>query len=136
MQLAQKEYELLLRLARDPERVVTKAELLQEVWGYRAGARTRTLDSHASRLRRKLRELGGDGLVENVWGVGYRLLGSSPRSDGRRVDERHRLSSSDGDRAGHDEECDGVRDDERQVVTGDAVRHPQPEADQQHGVSP
>ena len=71
------EYELLLRLARDPERVFTKAELLQEVWGYRAGARTRTLDSHASRLRRKLRAAGGgEELVENVWGVGYRLLGT------------------------------------------------------------
>jgi DNA-binding response OmpR family regulator len=75
--LAQKEYELLLRLARDPERVLTKAELLQEVWGYRPGARTRTLDSHASRLRRKLRAAGADEtLVENVWGVGYRLLGT------------------------------------------------------------
>jgi DNA-binding response OmpR family regulator len=74
--LAQKEYELLLRLARDPGRVFTKAELLQEVWGYRPGARTRTLDSHASRLRRKLRAAGADDtLVENVWGVGYRLLG-------------------------------------------------------------
>ena len=75
VQLAQKEYELLLRLAREPDRVFTKTELLQEVWGYRAGARTRTLDSHASRLRRKLRDAGGDpALVENVWGVGYRLL--------------------------------------------------------------
>jgi DNA-binding response OmpR family regulator len=75
--LAQKEYELLLHLARDPGRVFTKAELLQEVWGYRPGARTRTLDSHASRLRRKLRAAGtDDALVENVWGVGYRLLGS------------------------------------------------------------
>jgi DNA-binding response OmpR family regulator len=79
VQLAQKEYELLVRLSRDPDRVFTKAELLQEVWGYRAGARTRTLDSHASRLRRKLREACGDTtLVENVWGVGYRLLGTVP----------------------------------------------------------
>ncbi|HVU77442.1 MAG TPA: response regulator transcription factor [Gaiellaceae bacterium] len=80
VQLAQKEYELLLRLAREPERVFTKAELLHDVWHYRAAARTRTLDSHASRLRRKLR--GADGpesaLVENVWGVGYRLLGELP----------------------------------------------------------
>jgi DNA-binding response OmpR family regulator len=74
--LAQKEYELLLRLARDPERVFTKDELLQEVWGYRAGARTRTVDSHASRLRRKLRAAGAAELVENVWGVGYRLVGA------------------------------------------------------------
>jgi DNA-binding response OmpR family regulator len=79
VQLAQKEYELLLRLAREPERVFTKAELLRDVWGYRASARTRTLDSHASRLRRKLREAGAPvALVENVWGVGYRLLGVVP----------------------------------------------------------
>ena len=79
LQLAQKEYELLLCLAREPDRVFTKAELLQRVWGYRAGARTRTLDSHASRLRRKLREAGSTaGLVENDWGVGYRLLPSLP----------------------------------------------------------
>jgi DNA-binding response OmpR family regulator len=77
--LSQKEYELLVQLAREPERVFTKEELLYEVWEYRAPARTRTLDSHASRLRRKLREAGsGDALVENVWGVGYRLLGELP----------------------------------------------------------
>jgi two-component system response regulator ResD len=74
VQLAQKEYELLLCLAREPERVFTKAELLRDVWGYRIPARTRTLDSHASRLRRKLREAGpAISLIENVWGVGYRL---------------------------------------------------------------
>ena len=79
IQLSQKEYELLLRLAREPERVFTKAELLHEVWEYRSPARTRTLDSHASRLRRKLRaEANGRTLVENVWGVGYRLLGELP----------------------------------------------------------
>lgn len=77
--LAQKEYELLLRLAREPERVFTKAELLHDVWHYRASARTRTLDSHASRLRRKLRVARPRvTLVENVWGVGYRLLGELP----------------------------------------------------------
>ncbi|HEY0414973.1 MAG TPA: response regulator transcription factor [Gaiellaceae bacterium] len=77
--LSQKEYELLLRLAHEPRRVYTKAELLHEVWQYRSPARTRTLDSHASRLRRKLRDAGGGGaLVENVWGVGYRLLGEAP----------------------------------------------------------
>jgi DNA-binding response OmpR family regulator len=79
MHLAQKEYELLPCLAREPDRVFTKAELLQQVWGYRVVARTRTLDSHASRLRRKLREAGATtGFVENVWGVGYRLLPSLP----------------------------------------------------------
>jgi DNA-binding response OmpR family regulator len=73
--LAQKEYALLLKLAEDPRRVYTKRELLRDVWGYRADARTRTLDSHASRLRRKLRAADPNAtLVGNVWGVGYRLL--------------------------------------------------------------
>jgi DNA-binding response OmpR family regulator len=77
--LAQKEYELLLCLARAPERVFTKAELLQQIWDYRSIGRTRTLDSHASRVRRKLREAGARvELVDNVWGVGYRLLGAMP----------------------------------------------------------
>ena len=81
IQLSQKEYELLLQLAREPERVFTKAELLREVWQYRSTARTRTLDSHASRLRRKLRACAnGAVLVENVWGVGYRLLGELPEN--------------------------------------------------------
>ena len=69
--LPSKEYELLLKLASDPHRVFTKDELLRDVWGFRAQARTRTLDSHASRLRRRL----GDPYVKNVWGVGYCLLG-------------------------------------------------------------
>jgi DNA-binding response OmpR family regulator len=74
--LSQKEYELLVRLASDPERVFTKAELLRDVWGFPAHSRTRTLDAHASRLRRKLRAADETALlVDNKWGVGYRLLG-------------------------------------------------------------
>lgn len=76
--LAAKEFELLLALAADPERVRTKEELLRDVWGYRSTARTRTLDSHASRLRRKLDPDGRRGWVCNVWGVGYRLVGPGP----------------------------------------------------------
>lgn len=72
--LAAKEYELLLRLAADPERVHTKELLLRDVWGYRSIGRTRTLDSHASRVRRKLAAAGGPGYVVNVWGVGYKLV--------------------------------------------------------------
>lgn len=79
VELSQKEFQLLERLAREPRRVFTKAELLHDVWGYRTPGRTRTLDSHASRLRRKLRHAGAPvALVENVWGVGYRLLGTLP----------------------------------------------------------
>jgi DNA-binding response OmpR family regulator len=74
--LAAKEYDLLLKLASDPTRVFTKEELLRDVWDYHAPARTRTLDSHASRLRRKLLAAGGDGFVVNEWGVGYSLVDS------------------------------------------------------------
>jgi DNA-binding response OmpR family regulator len=69
-----KEYELLLKLLTDPTRVFTKEQLLREVWGFRSLGRTRTLDSHASRLRRKLAAAGAGSVVINVWGVGYRLL--------------------------------------------------------------
>jgi DNA-binding response OmpR family regulator len=72
--LAAKEYELLLMLMTDPTRVFTKEHLLRDVWGFRSLGRTRTLDSHASRLRRKLAAAGAGQAVVNVWGVGYRLL--------------------------------------------------------------
>ncbi|MBA2568099.1 MAG: response regulator transcription factor [Actinobacteria bacterium] len=70
-----KEYELLSKLAGDPHRVFTKEELLREVWGFRSLGRTRTLDSHASRLRRRLARPDRPPYVQNVWGVGYCLLG-------------------------------------------------------------
>jgi DNA-binding response OmpR family regulator len=71
--LSQKEFALLRRLAAEPTRVFTKAELLRDVWGFRAMGATRTLDSHACRLRQKL-SVRGDRFVVNVWGVGYRLI--------------------------------------------------------------
>jgi DNA-binding response OmpR family regulator len=71
--LANKEFALLRALAAEPRRVFTKEELLREVWGFRSMGRTRTLDSHASRLRRKL-DPDGSRYVFNCWGVGYRLL--------------------------------------------------------------
>lgn len=73
--LATKEFELLRVLSVDPRRVFTKAELLTEVWGFQEKARTRTLDSHASRLRRKLDPAEGRYVI-NCWGVGYRLVES------------------------------------------------------------
>ena len=74
VQLSAKEYELLVALAEEPERVFEKEELLRDVWGFRSLGRTRTLDSHASRLRRKLNLNGEPTYVVNVWGVGYRLV--------------------------------------------------------------
>jgi DNA-binding response OmpR family regulator len=71
--LSQKEFSLLRVLAAEPGRVFSKDELLKTVWGYQSLGRTRTIDSHACRLRRKL-AVHGDRYVVNVWGVGYRLL--------------------------------------------------------------
>ncbi|HYM58993.1 MAG TPA: winged helix-turn-helix domain-containing protein, partial [Solirubrobacteraceae bacterium] len=73
VELSQKEFALLRTLASHPTRVFTKEELLRDVWGYRSMGTTRTLDSHACRLRHKL-GAAGDRFVVNVWGVGYRLI--------------------------------------------------------------
>ena len=73
LDLSAKEFALLRVLAAEPTRVFTKAELLRTVWGQRSIGTTRTLDSHACRLRRKLGADGGR-FVVNVWGVGYRLV--------------------------------------------------------------
>ena len=69
-----KEYALLAQLASAPTRVFTKEELLRDVWGFRSSARTRTLDSHACRLRRRLADVSETPYVLNEWGVGYRLM--------------------------------------------------------------
>jgi DNA-binding response OmpR family regulator len=76
--LAAREYALLLYLAGEPNRVFTKDELLRDVWGFRSRGVTRTLDSHAIKLRSKLRAQGETLWVENVWGVGYRLAPVGP----------------------------------------------------------
>ncbi|NLT04718.1 MAG: response regulator transcription factor [Solirubrobacterales bacterium] len=67
------EFALLQRLADQPDRVYTKHELLRDVWGYLAEGRTRTVDTHACRLRRKLDAASTRRWVINVRGVGYRL---------------------------------------------------------------
>ena len=77
VQLSAKEYDLLVALAEDPERVFRKEDLLRNVWGFRSLGRTRTLDSHASRLRRKLNDGNEATYVLNVWGVGYRLVAAA-----------------------------------------------------------
>ena len=71
--LSAKEYALLVKLAGAPDRVFTREVLLREVWGYRTFVPTRTLESHASRVRCKLARAGLSGWVVNLWGVGYKL---------------------------------------------------------------
>jgi DNA-binding response OmpR family regulator len=75
--LRPREFALLAHLARDPARVHAKHDLLRAVWDYQASGSTRTLDSHASRLRRKLASAGAEGWVRATHGVGYRLAPST-----------------------------------------------------------
>ena len=79
--LSGKEFALLSALIAEPERVFTREELLRDVWGFRSPGQTRTLDSHAARLRRKL-GAHGDAFIVNVRGVGYRLTDRPARELG------------------------------------------------------
>jgi DNA-binding response OmpR family regulator len=76
--LSKKEWALLGALASDPTRVFTREELLCDVWGFPRATPTRTVDSHASRLRAKLSR-GGRRYIVNVWGIGYRLIDVVPQ---------------------------------------------------------
>lgn len=71
--LSVKEFQLLATLAADPNRVFSKRELLEMVWEFKSPGRTRTLDSHASRLRQKLGAVSDRPWIVNVWGHGYRV---------------------------------------------------------------
>ena len=77
------EFALLNQLAADPARCFTKQELLRDVWGYRSPGKTRTLDAHACRLRKRLKVAGAEGLIVNVRGVGYRLAHCPPAGIGQ-----------------------------------------------------
>lgn len=74
VELSAKEFELVATLAAEPYKVHTKVDLLRDVWGFKSRGRTRTLESHASRVRKKLCISPEDRFVVNVWGVGYRML--------------------------------------------------------------
>jgi two-component system, OmpR family, alkaline phosphatase synthesis response regulator PhoP len=74
VELAPKEYELLLALARAGGRVVSRLELMQQVWGYSSAVVTRTVDTHVAELRRKLeRDAASPRHILTVRKVGYRL---------------------------------------------------------------
>ncbi|HEX6390126.1 MAG TPA: response regulator transcription factor [Solirubrobacteraceae bacterium] len=82
VRLSAKEFALVRTLAAEPTRVFSKEELMRTVWGTRVLGTSRTLDSHACRLRHKL-GVGGDRFIVNVWGVGYRLVDGSAAATGR-----------------------------------------------------
>ncbi|MBS1140399.1 MAG: two component transcriptional regulator, winged helix family [Proteobacteria bacterium] len=74
VELTQREFELAVILLQNVGRVLSREELLTSVWSKEAGVDTRTVDTHASRLRKKLGLAGESGLMlSSVYGQGYRL---------------------------------------------------------------
>ncbi len=68
-----KEMELLFYLASSPNRVYTRNQLLDEVWGFDYFGDSRTVDVHVKRLREKLENVSEKWSVKTVWGVGYKF---------------------------------------------------------------
>ena len=77
--LAYKEYQLLVLLASNPGRVYTRDSLLSQIWGYDYFGGTRTVDVHIRRLRAKI-EQGGRLYIETIRNVGYRFRASRSRA--------------------------------------------------------
>ncbi len=82
IKLTNKEFTLLSALAKSADRVVTRQQLLDSVWGYSYYGDARTLDVHIRRLRQKLEDCGD--CIETVVGVGYRFTGCTdkPKAEG------------------------------------------------------
>ena len=68
-----KEMELLFHLASSPNRVYTRNQLLDEVWGFDYFGDSRTVDVHVKRLREKLEGISDQWSLKTVWGVGYKF---------------------------------------------------------------
>jgi DNA-binding response OmpR family regulator len=79
--LTAKEFDLLLHLAQNPGRVYTRAQLLDQVWGYSHSGYEHTVNSHMNRLRAKIEtDPANPRYVLTVWGVGYKFSDSAAAS--------------------------------------------------------
>jgi DNA-binding response OmpR family regulator len=74
VELTAKEFDLLAHFARAPGRVYTRAQLLDQVWGYSHSGYEHTVNSHINRLRQKVeRDPANPEYIQTVWGVGYKF---------------------------------------------------------------
>ena len=74
VELTAKEFDLLLHFARNPNRVFTRAQLLDAIWGYDHDGYEHTVNSHINRLRAKIeRDPRNPEIIVTVWGVGYKF---------------------------------------------------------------
>ncbi len=75
IELTAREYDLLLLLMRHPRQVLTRDQILEQVWGYTAELETNVLEVHMGHLRQKLEASGGVRVIQTIRGVGYVLKG-------------------------------------------------------------
>lgn len=75
IELTTREYDLLLLLLRHPRQVLTRDQILEQVWGYHADLETNVLEVHMGHLRQKLEASGGLRVIQTIRGVGYVLKG-------------------------------------------------------------
>lgn len=75
-----KEMELIYHLASNPNRVYTRDQLLDEVWGFEYYGDSRTVDVHVKRLREKLDGVSDQWTLKTVWGVGYKFEVKDPNA--------------------------------------------------------
>ena len=68
------EFRLLELLARNAGIALSRATILERIWDYEFDGSSNIVDVYVSQLRRKMKRLGGEGVIETVWGVGYRLV--------------------------------------------------------------
>ena len=73
VEMPPKEIELLYFLASNPNRVYSREQLLDSIWGYEFGGDTRTVDVHIKRIREKIGEENGKWRIATIWGVGYKF---------------------------------------------------------------
>ncbi len=74
LQMTNKEFDLLLCLASNPDKVFTKEDLLKKIWGYDSVGDTSTVTVHINRIREKIAVYAPqDNYIETIWGVGYRF---------------------------------------------------------------
>ncbi|MCL2052156.1 MAG: response regulator transcription factor [Lachnospiraceae bacterium] len=73
VEMPPKELELLYFLAKTPNRVFTREQLLDKIWGYEYVGDTRTVDVHIKRIREKIDDTGKAWRISTIWGVGYKF---------------------------------------------------------------
>ncbi len=78
--LAKRECDLLTYFIQNKGTILTREQLLSDVWGYKSGIATRTVDTHVLTVRKKLRDnVQTPGFIQTLHGVGYRFIGTEDK---------------------------------------------------------